>query len=133
MTFISTVVAMEGGALSDSPPTLWCFKHSCIKVHMAGTYVAYNLISSYTHSQLLRPLITKLFCIRLLGIGTKPLLIHKVPPTNCNNLRFIQREEVYWDPLKKLKILMSYLTFVSEKASHLVPSATGLQGYSREG
>ena len=93
LTFISTVVAMEGGALSDSPPTLWCFKHSCMKVHVAGTYVhvAYNVISSYAHSQLLRPLITKLFCTRLLGIGTKPLAKHKVSLTNCNNLRFIQR------------------------------------------
>ena len=62
LTFISTVVAMEGGALSDSPPTLWCFKHSCMKVHVAGTYVAYNVISSYAHSQLLRSAFLSLLC-----------------------------------------------------------------------
>lgn len=29
LTFLNTVVATEGGVLSDIPPTLWCFEDSC--------------------------------------------------------------------------------------------------------
>ena len=71
---------MEGGALSDSPPTLWCFKHSCMKVHMAvliaghegglGTYTVYSVIPSYPAGN--KKLVATL------------LVSHKVPLNNCN-------------------------------------------------
>ena len=34
LTFLSTVVATEGGVASDIPPTLWCLDESCKKVNI---------------------------------------------------------------------------------------------------